>query len=166
NDADGAADGTVTDPSGIAIPAIGTPSDNSQVTLSREAIIANGTDTVMVTVTAYDEDGDALDKMLVSASTAIPGVMVSDFAYQGDGVYTAELTAGSVAGSGPVSVVIDNGKISVVVKSNRLFVNAPESLPRSGGGCSVGDGQSSDSSLILLMLAGLLLLIRRRFIKL
>jgi MYXO-CTERM domain-containing protein len=92
--------------------------------------------------------------------------MVSDFAYQGDGVYTAELTAGSVAGSGPVSVVIDNGKISVVVKSNRLFVNAPESLPRSGGGCSVGDGQSSDSSLILLMLAGLLLLIRRRFIKL
>jgi MYXO-CTERM domain-containing protein len=166
NDADGAADGTVTDPSGVGVPAIGTPSDNSQVTLSREAIIANGTDTVVVTVTAYDEDGDALDKMLVSASSAIPGVMVSDFAYQGDGVYTAELTAGSVAGSGPVSVVIDNGKVSVVVKSNRLVVNAPEALPRSGGGCSVGDGQSSDLSLVLLMLAGLLLLMRRRFIKL
>jgi hypothetical protein len=166
NDADGAADGTVTDPSGVGVPAIGTPSDNSQVTLSREAIIANGTDTVLVTVTAYDEDGDALDKMLVSASSAIPGVMVSDFAYQGDGVYTAELTAGSVAGSGPVSVVIDNGKVSVVVKSNRLVVNAPEALPGSGGGCSVGDGQSSDSSLILLMLAGLLLLMRRRLIKL
>ena len=166
NDADGAADGTVTDPSGVGVPAIGTPSDNSQVTLSREAIIANGTDTVVVTVTAYDEDGDALDKMLVSASSAIPGVMVSDFAYQGDGVYTAELTAGSVAGSGPVSVVIDNGKVSVVVKSNRLVVNAPEALPGSGGGCSVGDGQSSDSSLILLMLAGLLLLMRRRLIKL
>ena len=166
NDADGAADGTVTDPSGVGVPAIGTPSDNSQVTLSREAIIANGTDTVVVTVTAYDEDGDALDKMLVSASSAIPGVMVSDFAYQGDGVYTAELTAGSVAGSGPVSVVIDNGKVSVVVKSNRLVVNAPEALPRSGGGCSVGDGQSSDLSLVLLMLAGLLLLMRRRFVKL
>ena len=166
NDADGAADGTVTDPSGVGVPAIGTPSDNSQVTLSREAIIANGTDTVVVTVTAYDEDGDALDKMLVSASSSIPGVMVSDFAYQGDGVYTAELTAGSVAGSGPVSVVIDNGKVSVVVKSNRLVVNAPEALPGSGGGCSVGDGQSSDSSLILLMLAGLLLLMRRRLIKL
>jgi len=166
NDADGAADGTVTDPSGVGVPAIGTPSDNSQVTLSREAIIANGTDTVVVTVTAYDEDGDALDKMLVSASSAIPGVMVSDFAYQGDGIYTAELTAGSVAGSGPVSVVIDNGKVSVVVNSNRLVVNAPESLPGSGGGCSVGDGQSSDSSLILLMLAGLLLLMRRRLIKL
>ena len=166
NDADGAADGTVTDPSGVGVPAIGTPSDNSQVTLSREAIISNGTDTVVVTVTAYDEDGDTLDKMLVSASSAIPGVMVSDFAYQGDGVYTAELTAGSVAGSGPVSVVIDNGKVSVVVKSNRLVVNAPEALPRSGGGCSVGDGQSSDLSLVLLMLAGLLLLMRRRFIKL
>ena len=166
NDADGAADGTVTDPSGVGVPAIGTPSDNSQVTLSREAIIANGTDTVVVTVTAYDEDGDALDKMLVSASSSIPGVMVSDFAYQGDGVYTAELTAGSVAGSGPVSVVIDNGKVSVVVKSNRLVINAPEALPRSGGGCSVGDGQSSDLSLVLLMLAGLLLLMRRRFIKL
>ena len=98
NDADGAADGTVTDPSGVGVPAIGTPSDNSQVTLSREVIIANGTDTVVVTVTAYDEDGDALDKMLVSASSAIPGVMVSDFAYQGDGVYTAELTAGSACG--------------------------------------------------------------------
>ena len=166
NDADGAADGTVTDPSGVGVPAIGTPSDNSQVTLSREAIISNGTDTVVVTVTAYDEDGDTLDKMLVSASSAIPGVMVSDFAYQGDGVYTAELTAGSVAGSGPVSVVIDNGKVSVVVKSNRLVVNAPEALPRSGGGCSVGDGQSSDLSLVLLMLAGLLLLMRRRLIKL
>jgi len=46
-----------------------------------------------------------------------------------------------------------------------LVVNAPEALPRSGGGCSVGDGQSSDLSLVLLMLAGLLLLMRRRFIK-
>ena len=165
NDADGAADGTVTDPSGVGVPAIGTPSDNSQVTLSREVIIANGTDTVVVTVTAYDEDGDALDKMLVSASSAIPGVMVSDFAYQGDGVYTAELTAGSVAGSGPVSVIIDNGKVSVVVRSNRLVINAPEVTLGSGGGCSVGNGKSSDSSLILLLLAGLLLVGRRRFIK-
>ena len=165
NDADGAADGTVTDPSGVGVPAIGTPSDNSQVTLSREVIIANGTDTVVVTVTAYDEDGDTLDKMLVSASSAIPGVMVSDFAYQGDGVYTAELTAGSAAGSGPVSVIIDNGKVSVVVRSNRLVINAPEVTLGSGGGCSVGNGKSSDSSLILLLLAGLLLVGRRRFIK-
>ena len=164
NDADGAADGTVTDPSGIAVPAIGTPSDNSQVTLSRESITANGTDTVLVTVTAYDEKGDTLDKMLVSASSAIPGVVVSDFAYQGDGVYTAELTAGSVAGSGPVSVVIDNGKVSVVVKSNRLVVNAPVAATSGGGGCTVGTGQT-DLSLILLMLAALMLMARRRLIK-
>ena len=164
NDTDGAADGTVTDPSGIAIPAIGTPSDNSEVTLSRESITANGTDTVLVTVTAYDEKGDTLDKMLVSASSAIPGVVVSDFAYQGDGVYTAELTAGSVAGSGPVSVVIDNGKVSVVVNSNRLVVNAPVAATSGGGGCTVGTGQT-DLSLILLMLAALMLMARRRLIK-
>ena len=167
NDADGAADGTVTDPSGIAIPAIGTPSDKSEVTLSREEISANGTDTVTVTVTAYDEKGVALDKMLVSATTGMSGVVVSDFAYQGDGIYTAQLTAGTTAANGPVSVTIDNGKVSVVVKSNRLVLKAPviASPGSGGGGCSVGDGQSSDSSLILLMLAGLLLVARRRSIK-
>ena len=167
NDADGAADGTVTDPSGIAIPAIGTPSDKSEVSLSREEIFANGTDTVTVTVTAYDEKGVALDKMLVSASTGISGVVISDFAYQGDGIYTAQLTAGTTAANGPVSVTIDNGKVSVVVKSNRLVVKVPfiASSGSGGSGCSVGDGQSSDSSLILLLLAGLLLVGRRRFIK-
>jgi len=166
NDADGAADGTVTDPSGIAIPAIGTPSDKSEVTLSREQISANGTDTVTVTVTAYDEKGVALDKMLVSATTGMSGVVVSDFAYQGDGIYTAQLTAGTTAANGPVSVTIDNGKVSVVVESNRLVLKAPViASTGSGGGCSVGDGQSSDSSLILLMLAGLLLVARRRSIK-
>ena len=166
NDADGAADGTVTDPSGIAVPAIGTPSSDSQVTLSRQSINANGTDTAQVTVTVYDDKGDLLDKMLVSASSAIPGVVIGDFAYQGDGVYTAELTAGNIAGSGPVSVVIDNGKVSVVVESSRLVVKAPTvATSGSGGGCAVGDGQSADSSLILLLLAGLLLIARRRFNK-
>ncbi|MDC0172743.1 HYR domain-containing protein [Gammaproteobacteria bacterium] len=166
NDADGAADGTVTDPSGIAVPAIGTPSSDSQVTLSRQSINANGTDTAQVTVTVYDDKGDLLDKMLVSASSAIPGVVIGDFAYQGDGVYTAELTAGNIAGSGPVSAVIDNGKVSVVVESSRLVVKAPTvATSGSGGGCAVGDGQSADSSLILLLLAGLLLIARRRFNK-
>ena len=166
NDADGAADGTVTDPSGIAVPAIGTPSSDSQVTLSRQSINANGTDTAQVTVTVYDDKGDLLDKMLVSASSAIPGVVIGDFAYQGDGVYTAELTAGNIAGSGPVSAVIDNGKVSVVVESSRLVVKAPTvATSGSGGGCAVGDGQSADWSLILLLLAGLLLIARRRFNK-
>ena len=120
-----------------------------------------------VTVTAYDEKGVALDKMLVSASTGISGVVISDFAYQGDGIYTAQLTAGTTAANGPVSVTIDNGKVSVVVKSNRLVVKVPfiASSGSGGSGCSVGDGQSSDSSLILLLLAGLLLVGRRRFIK-
>ena len=117
-------------------------------------------------MTVYDDKGDLLDKMLVSASSAIPGVVIGDFAYQGDGVYTAELTAGNIAGSGPVSVVIDNGKVSVVIESNRLVVKAPTvATSGSGGGCSVGDGQSADSSLILLLLAGLLLFARRRFNK-
>ena len=162
NDADGVANGTLVDPSGVAVKVIGTPSDNSQVMLSRASITADGTDTTLVTVTAYDEQGVGLEHMLVSASMAIPGVVVSEFVGQGDGIYTATLTAGSIAGNGPVSVVIDNGVMSVVVRSNRFYVDA-EFAPSSGGGCTVSNDGSGDASLLLLLMMAGMLLARRRY---
>lgn len=170
NDADRLVNGVLVDPSGMAVVVFGPPSSSSTVRLSKSTITAGSAEAVTVTVRALDSDGRSLLGMNVSGASAIAGVSVGSFSEDGDGVYTAQLTVGSVTGSGTVEVTIDNGTESISV-SAALTVAAQASAASSGGGggggggCAVSLTSTPDSSLLLLMLLGLFLAIRRRLLS-
>jgi hypothetical protein len=157
NDADGEADGTVTDPSGIATLYFGPPSSDSTITVSVAELKAGGSETAEVTVTAVDSDGRSLEGMTVTASSSLSDVTLSTFVESSGGVYTSTLTPGSTGGDVVVTATISNGTDSVSISSSTVVITKS-----GGGGCTVGDGQSSDWSLILLMAAALMLMLRRR----
>ena len=160
NDADGLADGTVTDPSGIATLYFGPPSTDSTISLDVTELKAGGSETGQITVTAVDSDGRLLEGMSVTATASLSDASVDGFTESGEGVYTATLTPGSSGGELTVTATISNGTDSASITSTAITVKK-----KSGGGCTVGDGQSTDSSLILLLLASLMLFARRRFTK-
>ena len=160
NDADGLADGTVTDPSGIATLYFGPPSTDSTISLDVTELKAGGSETGQITVTAVDSDGRLLEGMSVTATASLSDASVDSFTEDGEGVYTATLTPGSTGGELTVTATISNGTDSASITSSAVTVKK-----KSGGGCTVGDGQSTDSSLILLLLASLMLFLRRRFTK-
>ena len=157
NDADGEADGTVTDPSGIATLYFGPPSSDSTITVSVAELKAGGSETAEVKVTAVDSDGRSLEGMTVTASSSLSDVTLSTFVESPGGVYTSTLTPGSTGGDVVVTATISNGTDSVSISSSTVVITKS-----GGGGCTVGDGQSSDWSLILLMAAALMLMMRRR----
>jgi hypothetical protein len=169
NDADGLANGAVIDPSGVAEKFIGTPSSNSSAVLGTSTLDANGTDSTSVTVTVLDASGSSLEHMNVSGTIGISGATVSSFYEEGEGVYTATVTAGTVAGSDTVSIVVSNGQTSITISSDQLTLNdvtpvTPEEPTSSGGGgCTVSTDNPSDNTLIIMVLAAVLLLIRRRY---
>ena len=160
NDADGLADGTVTDPSGIATLYFGPPSTDSTISIDVTELKAGGSETAQITVTAVDSDGRLLEGMSVTATASLSDASVDNFTEDGEGVYTATLTPGSTGGELTVTATISNGSDSASITSSAVTVKK-----KSGGGCTVGDGQSTDSSLILLLLASLMLFLRRRFTK-
>jgi hypothetical protein len=164
NDADGAADGTVTDPSGIATLYFGPPSTDSTITISVTELNAGGEETAEVTVTAVDSDGRSLAGMTVTGSVSLTDATIGSFTEGGGGVYTATVTPGNTGGDLTVTATISDGTDSASITSTTVTVIKKSSSKwYKLGGCAVGDGQSSDSSLILLMLIGLMLMIRRRF---
>ena len=160
NDADGAADGTVTDPSGIATLYFGPPSGDSTISISVTEIKAGGSETADITVTAVDADGRNLEGMTITATASLADSTIGSFTDAGAGVYNATLTPGKEGGDLTITATISDGTDSTSVTSSVVIVKKS-----GGGGCTVGTGQT-DLSLVLLMLAGLLLLMRRRFIKL
>tara|TARA_B110000977_G_scaffold15454_1_gene18951 strand:- start:877 stop:3339 length:2463 start_codon:yes stop_codon:yes gene_type:complete len=160
NDADGAADGTVVDPSGIATLYFGPPSGDSTISISVTEIKAGGSETADITVTAVDADGRNLEGMTITATASLADSTISSFIDVGAGVYSATLTPGKEGGDLTITATISDATDSISITSSVVTVKKS-----GGGGCTVGTGQT-DLSLILLMLAGLLLLMRRRFIKL
>lgn len=167
NDADGEANGTLVDPVGVAVKFLGTPSDGSTVSLNSDEITANGSDSATVTVTVVDAQSLVLEDMDVSATASLSGVTVGSFTEQGDGVYTATVTAINISGSSTINVTVSNGTESVSLTSESITVVSPPAPPPassgSGGGCTLAsDKTSADASLLLILLLGLLLLNRRR----
>jgi hypothetical protein len=160
NDADGVADGTLTDPSGIATLYFGPPSTDSTISIDVTELKAGGSETGQITVTAVDSDGRLLEGMSVTGTASLSDTTVGSFTESGEGVYTATLTPGSSGGELTVTATISDGTDSASITSTAITVKK-----KSGGGCTVGDGQSTDSSLILLLLASLLLFLRRRYTK-
>jgi hypothetical protein len=166
NDADGAADGTVTDPSGIATLYFGPPSTDSTITISVTEINAGGDETAEVTVTAVDSDGRSLAGMTVTATASLADASISSFTEGSGGVYTATLNPGTAGGDLTVTATISDGTDSASITSSSVTVIKKSSSKwYKIGGCTVGDGQTSDSTFVLLMLIGLMLIARRRFNK-
>ena len=161
NDADSMVNGTVANLGGIAIKYIGVPSANSRIVLGKSMLVANGNDSTTITVWAYDEQQLPLANMLVTATIDIHGVTVSRFVDQGDGSYTATMTAGTYSRIGQVQVEIDNGDIAVTLLSKWLALTAVQKA-RTSGGCTVATDHSTDSSLILILVALLLFRFHRR----
>ena len=129
---------------------------------------ANGTDSTSITVTAVDDSGMPLEHLSVSGSIDLSGSTVSGFVEQGEGVYTATVTAGTASGTGPVKIDISNGQVSVTIYSDSLTLNNVSTTPvesSGGGGCAVSTNTSSDNTLVTMLLAAVLLLIRRRYYR-
>jgi MYXO-CTERM domain-containing protein len=167
NDADGLVNGTLVDPGGFAVEYFGPPSELSEITLSRSQLTANGIDSATITIVASDVDGRRLDNIIVSASVDISGVSVGSFIALGNGIYTASLIAGNVAGSAAVVVVINDGEASIslisdTVTLSELVVQPPGPGSGSGGGCAVATDGSHDASLLLLLMIAGVLVARRR----
>ncbi|HAZ78422.1 MAG TPA: hypothetical protein DCX08_00675 [Porticoccaceae bacterium] len=164
NDADGEANGTLVDPSGIAVKYVGTPSLNSLVILNDDNLMADGTDTTTITVIVYDDQLVPLQHMNITGLSDFPGSVIGDFVEQDRGRYTAKLTVGGVAGSGPIKVVIDNGEVAITLISEKLLLYAvPVAKVSSGGGCTVATESNGDASLLLCLIMALLLRVRRRY---
>jgi len=169
NDADGQANGMLVDPVGVASKYIGTPSDSSTATLNDDQITSNGSDSVTVTVTVFDAQGLKLEDMTISGSASLSGVSVSSFSQQGEGVYTASVTASNTSGTSTLDITIGNGTESIVVTTESITVSSPPAPPASappsggGGGCVVAADGSSDASMPLLLIMAGLLFMRRRF---
>ena len=161
NDADGAINGEVADPSGLATLYFGPPSADSTVTLSVTTIDAGGSATADVVVTAVDADGRSLTGMTVTAETSLSDSTVGSFTEGSAGEYSAILTPGDTGGSLTVTVAISNGTDSVSITSSSIEVNAKSG----GGGCSVASNPSKDAGLPLLMALLVLMLLRRRFLQ-
>ena len=169
NDADGEANGTLVDPVGAAVKYLGTPSDGSTVSLNDNEITSNGSDSATVTVTVVDAQTVALEDMDVSATASLSGVTVGSFTEQGEGVYTATITANNTSGSSTINVTVSNGTESVSLISESITVVSPPAPPApapssgGGGGCTVASDKTfADASLLLILLLSLLLLNRRR----
>ena len=109
NDTDGAVDGKVTDPSGIAIRFFGPPSSaSSSVTSQVSELYVNSGDTSTITLTAMDSDGRLLEGLTVSGQ--VNNGTLTNFVEQGNGIYTATYTAGSQSGVTTLSVTLSNGE--------------------------------------------------------
>ncbi|MFB0995085.1 MAG: Ig-like domain-containing protein, partial [Porticoccaceae bacterium] len=141
----------------------------STATLNDDEITANGSDSATVTVTVYDAQGLKLEDMAVSANASLSGVSVGSFVQQGEGVYTASVTANNTSGDSTLDVTIANGTESIVVTPESIAVTRPPTPPAptppsgGGGGGVVAVGGASDASMPLLLLMLGLLLVRRRY---
>ena len=173
NDTDGLANGSLSDPSGLAVSVYAKPSvESSELSFSTLSLVANGTDTATLTAIIRSTNGNPLDGMSLSSSINLRDASVTAFSSQGNGVYTASVRAGTSAGNLVVTVDVVNGSgnsddyiqlnwpvLSVV--ADRTV--RPPASSGGGGGCTIGVGDTNDATLALMMLYLCLYLLRRRY---
>lgn len=173
NDTDGLANGSLSDPSGLAVSVYAKPSvESSELSFSTLSLVANGTDTATLTAIIRSTNGNPLDGMSLSSSINLRDASVTAFSSQGNGVYTASVRAGTSAGNLVVTVDVVNGSGNsddyIQLNSPVLSVVAdrtvrPPASSGGGGGCTIGVGDTNDATLALMMLYLCLYLLRRRY---
>jgi hypothetical protein len=166
NDADGKADGIVTDPAGIAIyngtveentvsPVEAPSSSLSTIKLSQAQLFVKG-DTSTITIVAFSNDGKRLENVNISAKCIFClGVGISQFTQTKPGVYEALITSGRQINFGFIEAELTNEFGSAKLTPQKLNVGY-----RPSGGCTVVVNGRSDISLFLMLI--LLTLYHRR----
>ena len=166
NDADGKADGIVTDPAGIAIfngsieentvtPAGAPSSELSSIKLSQSKLFVKD-DTAIITIVALNNAGKHLDAVDIRVKCIFClGVEVGQFTQTASGVYEAKITSGRQISFGYIEAELTNEFGSAKLEPQKLNV-----IYRPSGGCSIAANGRSDISLFLMLI--LLTLYHRR----
>jgi hypothetical protein len=166
NDADGKADGIVTDPAGIAVfngtveannthSATAPSSSRSSIKLSQSVLYQLG-DKAVITINAQNNKGELLDDVTISVKCIFClGVEIGQFTQTKPGVYEASITSGRQISFGFIEAELTNEFGSAKLAPQKLNV-----VYRPSGGCTVAASGRSDISLFLMLI--LLTLYHRR----
>jgi VCBS repeat-containing protein len=166
NDADGKADGIVTDPAGIAVfngkveenntHSAGAPSSRlSSIELSQSVLYQLG-DKAVITINAQNNKGELLDDVTLDVKCIFClGVEIGQFTQTKPGVYEASITSGRQISFGFIEAELTNEFGSTKLTPQKLNV-----IYRPSGGCTVAANGRSDISLFLMLI--LLTLYHRR----
>jgi VCBS repeat-containing protein len=166
NDADGKADGVVTDPAGIAVfngtveannthSATAPSSSLSSIQLSQSVLYQLG-DKAVITINAQNNKGELLDDVTISVKCIFClGVEIGQFIQTKPGVYEASIISGRQISFGFIEAELTNEFGSAKLAPQKLNV-----VYRPSGGCTVAASGRSDISLFLMLI--LLTLYHRR----
>ena len=166
NDADGKADGIVTDPAGIAVfngtveanntHSAAAPSFSlSSIKLSQSILYQLG-DKAVITINAQNNKGELLDDVTISVKCIFClGVEIGQFTQTKPGFYEASITSGRQISFGFIEAELTNEFGSAKLAPQKLNV-----VYRPSGGCTVAASGRSDISLFLMLI--LLTLYHRR----
>ena len=166
NDADGKADGIVTDPAGIAVfnrtveannthSAAAPSSSLSSIQLSQSILYQLG-DKAVITINTQNNKGELLDDVTISVKCIFClGVEIGQFTQTKPGVYEASITSGRQISFGFIEAELTNEFGSAKLAPQKLNV-----VYRPSGGCTVAASGRSDISLFLMLI--LLTLYHRR----
>lgn len=162
NDVDGMANGTVTDPGGIAIYSKqgSAPSANNSIfELDKTTIVTRG-ERAIATVIAVDTEGTPLEGVdIVANCNQCLGVVIGEFSHKGQGVYSAEVTSSAWLSNGWIEIVVSNEFGSAALEPKQFLVKLKKT-----GGCSIVSDQPANISLfVLLFLFTLFDYFRRRY---
>jgi hypothetical protein len=135
------------------------------VVLSKNTIIANGLDRVTVTVTVAVANGLPLEGLTVAIADCehCDRIIILPFTDRVEGIYDSALVRWDLIQGGGVDMLyfsVTDGINTIQLGPVELSVVAP---PRPNGGCTVGDSESADSTMLLLLLLSVLSIWRRRY---
>ena len=158
NDADGKADGIVTDPAGIAV-FNGTVKENnnhlaaapsysrSSIKLSKSILYQLG-DKAVIKINARNDKGKLLDDVTISVKCIFClGIEIGQFTQTKPGIYEATITSGRQISFGFIEAELTNEFGSAKLAPQKLNV-----IYRPSGGCTIGANGRSDISLFLMLI--------------
>jgi hypothetical protein len=158
NDADGKADGIVTDPAGIAV-FNGTVKENnnhlaaapsysrSSIKLSKSILYQLG-DKAVIKINARNDKGKLLDDVTISVKCIFClGIEIGQFTQTKPGNYEATITSGRQISFGFIEAELTNEFGSAILAPQKLNV-----IYRPSGGCTIGANGRSDISLFLMLI--------------
>jgi hypothetical protein len=158
NDADGKADGIVTDPAGIAVfngtvkennnhLAAAPSSSRSSIKLSKSILYQLG-DKAVITINARNDKGKLLDDVTISVKCIFClGIEIGQFTQTKPGIYEATITSGRQISFGFIEAELTNEFGSAKLAPQKLNV-----IYRPSGGCTVAANGRSDISLFLMLI--------------
>ena len=162
NDADGIANGVVTDPAGVAIytkQGVAPSAKNSVLEINPKELTVG--EKALITITAINDDGSLMEKANVTVTCKYcRGITIGPMTEQGQGIYTAVVTSGIWYSNSSIEAVISNEFGSATLEPVSFLVKL-----KKRGGCSIVQGQPADISLFIILFIMTLVNYRKRRIS-